>query len=162
MTTAADRREENRARGDAAEARLRETVREIAAAAKATKPDPRGVLTYRTYQTMGLVCVLVVRHRDGQASFHCSKSGNDLRFNLAFSKCIREPESTDDFLLICIPKWIAQDRGLMGVTPPLDGEWTDEQRAIWGRLTRARGTINTRIHYANRLRASNFRRSEVA
>lgn len=127
-------------------------------------PDARTAVHYRTWQTMGLVCVLVVKHRDKIASIECSRDGSYYpHIYLPTSKIVPQPEATDEFILACVPKWLAQRAELLGITLPLSParHWTDEQHATWERLGRLRTSINTRIYFAHR-RRSNFKRSEVA
>ncbi|SHJ72127.1 hypothetical protein SAMN05444159_1316 [Bradyrhizobium lablabi] len=136
---------------DAAAARALDAASEASAAHNARKVDPRSVLDYRGYQTMRMVCVLLVRHHDKPASIECSRDGTVARIYLPNSKMIAQPESSADFLLCVIPKWLAQKAELMGVTPDLAGDWSEEQRETWNRLKDARFSINRKIQSPPRL-----------
>ena len=57
---------------------------------------------------------------------------------------------TDDFLIVCMPKWLAKNAELLGMTPELVGDWTDAQRATWETLGRLASSINCRIANAKR------------
>ena len=143
--------DERREAYDDAMERVTEASREIVAETKARKPDPRSIHDYRGYNTMGMVCVLLTRRSPKPASFDCSRNGAAYpRIYLPFSKCIEQPESTDDFLIVCMPKWLAKNAELLGVTPELVGDWTDAQRALWESLGRLALSINTRIVNAKR------------
>src|SRR6266536_1883139 len=116
---------------DAALGMVREALSEAAVDHRSRKADPRSVLDYRAWRTMGLVCVLVVKHQDKPSSIECSLDGDSRpRLYIPNSKRIALPESTDDFALTLLPKWLCEKSGLMGVTPDLVGEWTDEQRKL--------------------------------
>lgn len=150
---------------DMAMQRVMDAVHEASAAHKARRPDPRSIHHYRIWRTMGLVCVLVVKHQPKPASIECSHDGGTYpRIYLPTSKSIIQPETTGEFALICLPKWLAQKAGLMGVTPELcaDQPWTDEQRETWSALQRLRLSINTKIYSANKRSASVLSRSAVA
>ena len=156
---------ERRAEYDDAMARVKVAASEVARQHKARKPDPRSLHDYRGFHAMGMVCVLVVKHRDKPASAECSRDGSYYpHLYLPTSKSIVQPESTEDFLLVCVPKWLAQKAEIVGVTLPLSHArpWTDEQRETWRRLTRLRSTINTNIHFAKKRRASVLSRSATA
>jgi hypothetical protein len=157
--------DERRAEYAAASDRAMEAAMDAAREYKARKPDPRSVHDYRGWHTMGLVCVLVVQHQPKPASIECSRDGGHYtHLYLPFSKIILQPETTDDFALVVIPKWLAQKANLMGVTPALSDArpWTDVQQKTWDGLGRLRSTINTKIYYANRRPASVLSRSAVA
>jgi hypothetical protein len=155
--------DERRDAHDDAMARATEAQREAAREHKARKPDPRSIHDYRGYNTMRMVCVLVARHAPKPASFDCSRDGSRYpRIYLPFSKCIEQPESTDDFLLVCVPKWLAEKVELMGVTPLLVGDFTDSQRETWNRLRDLRVGINSKIYFAKKRPASVLSRSAVA
>jgi hypothetical protein len=157
--------EDRRAEYAAAGERAMEAARDAAAEHKARKPDPRSIHDYRGYHTIGLVCVLVVKHRDKPASIECSRDGSAYpHIYLPTSKSIMQPETTDDFALICVPKWLAQKAELVGVTLPLSAArpWTDEQRKTWERLKQIHSTINTNIYFAKKRPASVLSRSAVA
>lgn len=145
--------------------RAMDAAHEMAVAHNARKVDPRSILDYRVWKTMGMVCVLVVKHRDRTASTEVSRDGNYApHVYLPTSKQIAQPESTKEFLLICIPKWLAERSELMGVTPDLCDvrPWTDAQRQTWSTLRNARLRINSKIYTANRRSPSVLSRSAVA
>jgi hypothetical protein len=157
---AADQRQ---AHYDAAQERVRAASREIVAATKARKPDPRSAQDYRGYNTMRLVCVLVATNgRPSTASIGCTRDGTGPRIFLPISRLIAQPESTEEFLLAVIPKWLAEKTGLMGVTSDLVGDWTDAQRETWRVLRDARMSINSKIYSAKKRPASVLSRSAVA
>jgi hypothetical protein len=151
---------ERQAAYDMAAARVMECQRELSAAHKARKPDPRSIHDYRGYRTMGLVCVLVVKHQPKPASIECSRDGSAYpRIYLPTSKSILQPETTDDFALICLPKWLARKAELTGVTPELceARPWTDAQRETWDALRKLHLSINGKIYFANRRSSSGSR-----
>lgn len=156
---------ERRAAYDEASERAMEAARAAALAYKSKHaPDPLAQ-QYRLWNTMGMVCVLVVKHRDKPASIEISRDGSYYPHTyLPTSKMIVQPESVDQFVLAVVPKWLAQRAELMGITLPLSPArpWTDEQRAAWERLGRLRSSINTRIYSARKRIASNFTRNQVA
>jgi hypothetical protein len=159
--------DERREAYDDAMERVMDAARESAAEYKARKPDPRSIHDYRGYHTMRMVCVLVVKSsRAYPNSVQCTRDGTGAPFYIPNSKKIAQPESTDDFLLCVIPKWLADvdHLALQGVTPELCAErpWTDAQRDVWERLTRARSIINTNIYFAKKRPASVLSRSAVA
>jgi hypothetical protein len=155
--------DERRAEYDAALDRAMDAAHEAAVDHKARKADPRSALDYRAWRTMRLVCVLVVKHADKPSSIEASLDGiSRPRIYIPNSKLIAMPESTDEFALMLLPKWLCEKSGLMGVTPDLVGEWTDDQRKLWDSLRRTRLSINTKIHYANRRASSNISRSNAA
>lgn len=159
--------EERREAYDDAMARVTEAQREASRDFKARKVDPRSLHDYRGYNTMRMDCVLVVRtSRPFPNSVQCTRNGAGPAFYIPNSKKIAQPESTDDFLLCVIPKWLADKAhlNLQGVTPELCAErpWTDAQRELWGRLKQLRSTINTNIYFAKRRPASVLSRSAVA
>src|ERR1700738_456184 len=98
--------DERRAIYDDAAERAMDAAHEAAVASKArNKPDPRAN-DYLEYRARGLVCVLVVKHQDKPASFDCSRDGAPFpHVYLPFSRSVMQPESTEDFLLVCVPKW---------------------------------------------------------
>jgi hypothetical protein len=145
--------------------RIMDAQREESAAHRAREPDRRSIHDYRAYLTTGLVCALVVKHGNKPASFECSRDGGTYaRFYLPLSRIVAQPETTDDFLLVCLPKWLAQKAELVGVTLPLSSArpWTDQQRAGWDRLARLRSIINTKICLSKKRPASVLSRRDVA
>jgi len=160
--------DERRAVYEQAQANAMEAAHQAAIAHKErNKPDPREQ-DYLAYRSMGYVCALVVRTmRPCPASIECTRDGAGARFWLSNSKARIQPESDGEFLLVAIPKWLAQRVGLTGTTPELSSEreWTPEQRETWEALKHARNRINTKIYFANRRaprRQSNFTRNDVA
>lgn len=150
---------------DEAAERVADEARDIVAETKARKSDPRSIHDYRAYNTMGLVCVLVVKHRKKPSSLECSRDGSAYpHIYLPTSKSIVEPETTDDFALISVPKWLAQKAELIGVTLSLSSArpWTDSQRETWKSLSNLRMGINSKIHFAKRRAASNISRGNAA
>jgi hypothetical protein len=168
---------ERRQAYDAAHERAMEAAHEAAVASKArNKPDPHAG-DYLAWRTMGMVCVLVVKHRDKPASFECSRDGGPYRhLYLPFSQLVPLPESDGEFLLALLPRpWVnriekkdfagAQPlRELFGVTLPLSAAqpWTDEQCATWERLGNRRLSINSRIQSAKARSISNISRTNAA
>jgi hypothetical protein len=149
---------------DAAD-RAMEAAHEAAAEHKARKIDPRSIHDYRAWHTMRMVCVLVVKHRDRAASIEVSRDGGAFpHIYLPTSKMIRQPESTEDFVLAVIPKWLAQKAELQGVAPELCAgrPWTDEQRAAWKSLSNTRLSINTKIYFAKKRPSSSISRGNAA
>ena len=163
--------DERRAAYDAAAARVAEASREASASFKAREPDPRSVHDYRIYNTMRMVCILVVKHRDRVNSIEVSRDGGGAPH--AFidpKKMIVQPESEGEFVLALVGRglsqWIYEKQrvNLLAITPPLaDGiEWTDEQRKTWTRLETLRSSINSKIYFAKKRPASVLSRSAVA
>lgn len=129
---------------------------------KKIEPDPRSVYDYLVYRKARLVCAPVVKHCDRATTIELSRDGGGGRH--AFinpRKLIIQPESTDRFLLILLPRplatWVKdkQEVNLFGAPPELDaaGEWTADDLKTWERLRHWSGTINTRIDIA-KLRAA--------
>lgn len=143
---------ERRALCDRADAAAMEVGMQAAAEYKARKPDPRAQ-QYRIWRTMDMGCVLVVKHRDKTNSIEISRDGSYYPHTyLPTSKIIVQPESTKEFILAVVPKWLAHRAELSGVTLPLSPArpWLDEQRETWRRLDNLRMSINTRIRNAGR------------
>lgn len=153
--------EERCAEYDAASERAMAAALEIAAEHNARKPDPHAG-EYLSWRVMGMVCILVVKHRDLSASFEISRDGAGARIYMPKSKVMPLVESDGDFMLALLPrsfvKWIgikdpsagARFRELFGVTMPLaaDRVWTDAECETWTRLDRRRSTINVKIQTA--------------
>lgn len=119
-------------------------------ARKAAPPDPRAD-NYLTWKDQRKVCVLVVKHQPKPASIECSRDGSYYPpIYLANSESEPQPESTSDFVLTIVPKWLAKKTDLAGIVLPLSRArpWTDEQAATWARLDRIRDSINRRIQTA--------------
>ncbi len=157
--------EQRREAYDDAMERVAEESRQMASEVKARKPDPRSIHDYRGYNTMGLVCVLVVKHRTKPFSWEISRDGSYYPHTyLPFKPSIKQPESTQDFLLVVVPKWLAARAEIVGITLPLSPArpWTDEQRETWERLKRLRSIINTNIYFSKKRPASVLTRSAVA
>lgn len=159
--------------GGALEA-VRENAAELAAFEKAKTPDPRTDLQYKTWRTMKLFAVPVVRHSDRLASIEVSRDG-DATGKHAFiplrSAPIVLPESRDPLQLVLvgkpIAKWIAEKQGvsLAGVPTDLVGDWSDDDREQWARLRALAGHININIQRggcARRPRRMLLSRSEAA
>ena len=143
--------------------------RELAAEFSGRKPDPRSPLTYKTYRTMGMVAVVVVRHADRGATLQVSRNG-DARGKHAFPRAAWlsiQPESSGAFLLALVSKrnlaWILgkQEVNLAGVVPDLVGDWSDEDRKTWSALKHAADHINVRIRAAGK-RPSIMTRNQAA
>jgi hypothetical protein len=156
--------DERRAAYDAAFERAMDAARTASAAHKARKPDPRSISDYRAWRTMKMVCVLLVKHQDRAASIECSTDGSSARIYIPTKQHILLPESVAEFALMLLPKWLAENRKLMGVTAELspDRTWTSADIEQWRELSRQRMSINTKIHYANRRAPSNISRSNAA
>jgi hypothetical protein len=135
----------------------------------ARKPDPRSPLTYKTYRTMGMVAVVVVKHFDRGATLQISRDGN-ARGKHAFPRSAWltvQPESVGPLTLALISKrnlaWILDKQGvnLAGVVPDLVGDWSDEDRKTWSDLRQAASHINVRIRAAGK-RHSILTRNQAA
>ncbi len=168
--------DERRAEYAAAGERAMAAARTMAAEHNARKPDAYEG-EYLAWRALGLVCILVVKHRDASASFEISRDGAGARIYLPKSKTITLAESDGDFLLALIPrsfvKWICikdpaaggRFRELFGVTLPLaaDRAWTSAECETWTRLDRRRTTINVKIQTAkNRRKYSAIRKRDAA
>lgn len=164
MTTTLTRPERSAAYNAAVD-RVAAVSREMVAEVKARKPDPRSIHDYRSYLTMGLVCVLVVKHRDREASIECSINGNSsVHIFLPTKLCIVQPDGVGEFLLICVPKWLAQRAGLAGVTRDLTDAraWTKTDLEAWETLRKIRLGVNSKIYNANRRTSSNISKVNAA
>jgi hypothetical protein len=145
-------------------------------ARKAAAPDPHRD-HYLTWKMQGMVCVLVVKHRDAPNSFAVTRDGSSYpNVFLPFKRTQLLPESGGEFLLALFPRsfvtWMeTKDAGkdyaaaqryreLFGVTFPLSAArpWTDAQIATWKRLDKLRDSINYRIQAA---RAPQLKRREL-
>lgn len=147
--------------GEVVGAAMKERAREF----NARKPDPRSIADYTAWRTMGLVCVQVMKHSDRAASIECSRDGDAAgRIFLPTSKSIVQSDSVGDFLLICVPKWLAVKTELIGVTPDLSEArvWTKADVAAWNSLRNTRMSINTRIQRKHHKSTSNISRSNAA
>lgn len=162
-------RDELRALTDAAGEAVMAKSREMIAEDRARKPDPRSPLTYKTYRTMGMVAVVVVRHADRGATLQVSRNG-DAKGKHAFPRAAWltiQPESAGPFLLALVSKrnlaWILekQEVNLGGVVPELVGDWSDEDRKTWSDLKHAADHINVRIRAAGK-RSSIMTRNQAA
>jgi hypothetical protein len=140
---------------------VREEVKRLSAQKKLAKPDPRSVYDYLIYRKMRLICALVVKHSDRAATIELSRDGSAGRHAFINPRKLHiQPESTDRFLLILLPRplatWVKdkQEVNLFATPPDLDaaGSWTDDDLKSWGRLRRWSDIINTRIDIA-KLRA---------
>lgn len=139
--------------GGALEA-VREKAAELALLEKAKTPDPRTDLQYKTWRTLKLFAVPVVRHSDRPASIEVSRDG-DAAGKHAFiprrSAPIVLPESRAPLQLVLVGKpiarWIAEKQGvsLSAVPADLIGDWSDEDRKHWARLRALAGHININI-----------------
>lgn len=133
----------------------------IAQEFKARKPDPRSPADYKAYRTMSLFAVPVVKHSDRPRSIEISRDGNDIGKHafLAPRRISIQPESSDQLLLILVPrglaKWAAeaQSVNLFAVPPDLIGDWSDDDRKTWSHLKALASHINVRIHSAHHRRS---------
>jgi hypothetical protein len=114
--------------------------------------DPRTDFDYRSYQSMGYVCTLVVRQPDSRSNPSTVRVGRALTSDPQFlgprnSIVLPECEGTP-FVLALMPKWLL-DRALLSTCPfPLDDEdasWSADDRATWDRLRNLCMSVNTRI-----------------
>ncbi len=146
---------ERQAAVEAALEAVREKSAEITRIEKAKTPDPRTDLQYKTWRTMKLFAVPVVRHSDRPASIEVSRDG-DAAGKHAFiplrSAPIVLPESRGALQLVLIAKpiakWIADKQGvsLSAVPADLVGDWSDDDREHWARLRALATHINVNIH----------------
>jgi hypothetical protein len=156
---------ERRVAYDDALERAKAAAHKASTAHKARTPDPRSSSDYRAWKTMKMVCVLLVKHQDKAASIECSKDGASRpRIFIPNKKHILLPESDGEFVLMLLPKWLAQKAELMGVTAGLspDRTWTSAEVDQWRSLSSLRLSVNTKIHSANRRTPSNISRSNAA
>lgn len=165
---------ERQAAVEAALEAVREKSAEIARINKAKTPDPRTDLQYKTWRTMKLFAVPVVRHSDRLASIEVSRDGDPTgkhAFIPLRSAPIVLPESRDPLQLVLvgkpIAKWMAEKQGvsLFGVPPELVGDWSDNDREVWMRFRALASHININIQRggsARRPRRMVLSRSEAA
>lgn len=165
---------ERQAAVEAALEAVRQESKRITAREKAKTPDPRTDLQYKTWRTMKLFAVPVVRHSDRLASIEVSRDG-DAAGKHAFiplrSAPIVLPESRDPLQLVLvskpIAKWIAEKQGVSLSAAPADlvGDWSDDDRELWARLRALATHINVNIHRggsARKPRRMLLSRSEAA
>lgn len=119
--------------------------------------DPRTDFDYRSYQSMGYVCTLLVRQPDGRPSRPTVRVGKTMTSEPQFlgprnAIILPECEGTP-FVLTLMPKWLL-DRAAFPTCPfPLDEDdasWSDADRATWDRLRNICMSVNTRIRSAGR------------
>lgn len=147
-------------------------ARLVAICAAARKPltpakrnDPRTDFDYRSYKTMGCVCVLAKRapdYRTNPNTVRIVANGTIQGFGPGNS--IIMPESEGPFVLAVIPDWLQRRLKLptIGFALPEDEEWSDDERALWERLRNVCRSINTRIRNAGRGQHERRRYGETA
>lgn len=114
--------------------------------------DPRTDFDYRSYQSMGFVCTLVVRQPDARYKPTTVRVGRSLTSDPQFlgpRNSIRLPECEGTpFVLAVMPKWLL-DRAQFPTCPfPLDEDdasWSADDRATWDRLRQVCMSVNIRI-----------------
>ena len=165
---------ERQAAVDAALEAVREKSAEITRIEKAKTPDPRTDLQYKTWRTMKLFAVPIVRHSDRAASIEVSRDGDPTgkhAFIPLRSAPIVLPESCDPLQLVLIgkpiAKWIAEKQGVSLSAVPVDlvGDWSDDDRELWARLCALASHININIQRggsARKPRRMLLSRSEAA
>jgi hypothetical protein len=129
--------------------------------------DPRTDFDYRSYKSCGYVCVLAVKlpdDRPNARTIKVGRPGSSEHHFFGSGNSIIQPESEGRFVLAVMPDWL--QRRLKFLTYPLalpdDGDWTDDERAIWERLTRVCISINSRIQNAGRKVHESRRYGETA
>ncbi|MGX9392532.1 hypothetical protein ACWX0K_20505 [Nitrobacteraceae bacterium UC4446_H13] len=153
---------ERQAAVDGALEAVREESARIIAQGKRVQADPRSIEDYLTYRKGRLICAPVVKHSDRATTIELSRDGGAGRHTFINPLKLRiQPESTDRFLLILIPRplatWVKekQEVNLFAQPPELDsaGDWTADDHKTWDGLRHWSATINTRIDIA-KLRAT--------
>lgn len=149
--------EEQRLHLDHAADAVRDELAEMAREHKARVPDPRSALEYRSYKSGGMDCVVAVKHSDRTASIEISRDGGARPHAFVNpAKILLQPESSGPFVVFLIGKslsrWVLEKQGvnLLGAIPELTGDWTNENRTTWKRLSAAASRINTKISIGGR------------
>ena len=129
--------------------------------------DPRTDFDYRSYKSCGYVCVLAVKLPDDRPdarTIKVGRPGSSEHHFFGAGNSIVQPESEGRFVLAVMPDWL--QRRWKFLTYPLalpdDSDWTDDERAIWERLTRVCISINSRIQNAGRKVHESRRYGETA
>jgi hypothetical protein len=129
--------------------------------------DPRTDFDYRSFKSCGYVCVLAVRLPDERPEAHTIKvgrPGSKEHHYFGQGNSIIQQESEGRFLLAVMPGWL--QRRWEFLTHPMalpdDGDFTDEEKIIWRRLTQICISINSRIRNAGRAIRENRPYGETA
>lgn len=131
--------------------------------------DPRTEFDYRSYNSMGWVCVLAVKQPDYRSDPGTLRVGRTLRSDPQFlgpRNSIILPESEGRFALAVVPHWLARIGALPTYPFPLDEldpEWSEDERALWDRLRNVCFSVNSRIRNKGRkVKTANLRYGETA
>jgi hypothetical protein len=117
----------------------------------APSQDPRTDFDYRSYQSMGWCCTLVMRQQDWRTDPKTIKVGRSLTSEAQFlgaGNSIVQPESEGRFVLTLVPGWMVSKNIFSSHPFALDEDdpaFTAEERALWDRLRHICHSINTRI-----------------
>lgn len=131
---------------------LRPTMSNRAPLAPPRDADPRTDLDYRSYQSMGWVCALVIRQPDYRTEAATIRVGSSLSSEPQFlgaGNSIVQPESEGRFVLTLVPAWMVRKNIFSGHPFSLDEydpAFTAEERELWDRLRNICFSINTRIN----------------
>lgn len=118
--------------------------------------DPRTDFDYRSYRSMGWVCVLAVKQPDYRSEQGTLRVGKTLKSPPQFlgpRNSILLPETEGRFALAVVPQWLARVSGLQTYPFPLDEldpAFSDDERALWDRLRAICFSVNSRIRTAGR------------
>lgn len=112
--------------------------------------DPRTDFDYRSYRSLGYVCVLLVKQQDDRYQPSTVRVGVTLTSDPQFlgpKNSIVLPESEGRFVLALMPQWLIMKAMLSSYPLALseDEDWSDEERALYDRLRNVCISINVRI-----------------
>jgi hypothetical protein len=134
----------------------------------AKRDDPRTDFDYRSYRSIGYVCVLVVKQADHRENPTTLRVGRTLSSEPQFlgpKNSILLPESEGRFSLALMPAWLVKRAGLSTYPLHLDEDdpaWTEQERETWSRLRQVCYSVNSRIRNSNRRPKQNLRFGETA
>ena len=131
------------------------------------KSDPRSDALYQVWKMEKKVCVLLVRQedfRDNPGTVRVTNVGSKDPQYLSDKNSTIMEESEGRFVLAVVPAWLRKVAKMSAFPLPLpDGdEWTDEERALWGRMSDVCFSINSRIRNSGRRKKPYLRFGETA
>lgn len=135
----------------------------------AKRDDPRTDFDYRSFRSMGWVCVLAVKQPDYRSEQGTLRVGRTLKSPPLFlgpRNSIILPETEGRFALAVVPSWLTRISGLSTHPLPIeenDPAFSDDERALWDRLRSVCHSVNSRIRTAGRkVQAAKMRFGETA
>lgn len=119
------------------------------------RADPRTDFDYRSYKSMGYVCILAVRAHDERPepqTVRIKVAGSSKPQGLGAGNSIIMEETAGPFVLAVVPTWLQRKCGLATYAMPLpeDQPWSESDRELWGHLRDVCFSINSRIRNSNR------------